>query len=714
MALTLTEEQKDVVRRVVRGVRSGNDQIQTIGGYAGTGKAQPLHALVMTPDGPRTMGAIEVGDEVCTPDGGKATVTGVFPQGKKEIFRITFSDDTEVEACGEHLWAVNDTTRRYKGKYKTDRRVLTTRFMAEKVMKNTRGMRRYSVPTTKPVNFSKREVAVDPWLLGVMLGDGSFPEHDNLAIHSDDDEIHSRAEGILKKYGCELADKNGVTRRIRSVEYRRLGAASRNLKDRFAALGLLGMKCEEKLIPADYLWNSTDVRMSLLQGLMDTDGTVDSRTGMASYATISPRLAADIKTLVESLGGIATIALVTKSCVYKGEKKSCRAFCVNVRMNNTPSLFSLERKKALAKVRVKYKTIRFIRKIESVGFHEAQCLMIDHPDHLYLTDGFVPTHNTTITTFLHQFFPTFATCAFTGKAASVMRSKGMEGANTIHHTIYFPKKDEESGKTTFILKHQTMLGFDGFLVDEASMVGKDEYDGLLSFGVPIVFIGDHGQLEPVGSDVNVMKNPMYRLETIHRNAGEIAHFAEHIRKGGNPRYFTTDSRVQIADYSDATDDIVSGTDQIICAFNQFRIGVNNNVRRIMGRTKLIEPGERVICLRNNRFDRVFNGMHATVRKVNVEQRRMTVDTDDGERLYDLSFHPEQFGREGTDTDVDYMINLFDYGYCITTHKSQGSEWQNVLVYEQVCTKWDHTRWAYTAASRAKTNLIWLCQPPRRR
>ncbi len=325
--------------------------------------------------------------------------------------------------------------------------------------------------------------------------------------------------------------------------------------------------------------------------------------------------------------------------------------------------------------------------------------------------GYAGTGKTTITATLHQFFPNFATCAFTGKAASVMRSKGMAQAATIHSTIYFPQKDED-GKTHFYPKPKSMLGVEGFLVDEASMVGKEEHNVMESYGLPIIFIGDHGQLEPVGSDINVMKNPMFKLEKIHRNAGEIAFFAEHIRNGGDVRRFKAESKVQIAEASDATDDIITNTDQIICAFNAFRVGVNNNIRRLAGRGNDPEEGDRIICLRNNKADGVFNGMHATVYEVDAKRRKITIDTDDGERKWELPYWPDQFGQESTVKDVDYQINLFDYGYCITAHKSQGSEWGNIVVYEQVCKKWDHARWAYTAASRAKNGLIWLCQGKR--
>lgn len=326
--------------------------------------------------------------------------------------------------------------------------------------------------------------------------------------------------------------------------------------------------------------------------------------------------------------------------------------------------------------------------------------------------GYAGTGKTTITAMLNHVFPNFATCAFTGKAASVMRSKGMVNSQTIHRTIYQPIRNED-GRMEFWPKAINMLGgIEGFLVDEASMVAREEYNNLLAYGLPIVFIGDHGQLEPVGSDINVMKDPMYKLETIHRNAGEIAWFADHIRKGGDPWYFETHGKVQVAHATEVTDEILLNTDQIICAFNNTRKGINNNVRKLLKRGATVEEGDRVICLRNNKGDGVFNGMQGTVYEVNLKRKKITVDMDDGERKSDMHFWPGQFDAESTLNDVEYTTNLFDFGYCITAHKSQGSEWENLVVYEQICKKWDHTRWAYTAASRAKSNLIWLCQKKR--
>ena len=137
----------------------------------------------------------------------------------------------------------------------------------------------------------------------------------------------------------------------------------------------------------------------------------------------------------------------------------------------------------------------------------------------------------------------FAVCAYTGKATNVLRRKGIEAA-TIHSTIYRTEKNLETNEVYWTRKPWHEFSHDGFIIDEASMVGEDIHKDLLSFGLPILYVGDHGQLEPVGSKFNLMQNPNYRLEKIHRNAGEIAHFAEHLRKGLPSTSFQGKEKVQ--------------------------------------------------------------------------------------------------------------------------------------------------------------------------
>lgn len=166
---------------------------------------------------------------------------------------------------------------------------------------------------------------------------------------------------------------------------------------------------------------------------------------------------------------------------------------------------------------------------------------------------------------LHRRGRSFCTAAYTGKATNVLRKKGMH-AQTIHSTIYLPYKDENN-ETVWQLATASdlaMKGVDGFVIDEASMVSKEIHEDLVSFGLPIIYVGDHGQLEPIGTKFNLMQNPMYKLETVHRNAGEIAHFAEHLRRGNPASAFKGAKQVQIVKESAIEDRHLASVDQVIC------------------------------------------------------------------------------------------------------------------------------------------------------
>jgi|SRR5215831_1112673 len=323
--------------------------------------------------------------------------------------------------------------------------------------------------------------------------------------------------------------------------------------------------------------------------------------------------------------------------------------------------------------------------------------------------GYAGTGKTTLISVLVQKLPNWAVCAFTGKAANVLRRKGIQGAQTIHSTIYRPY--EYDNQIFFDLIHPQDFTKQGFIVDEGSMVSKDLDTDLQSFGLPIIYVGDHGQLEPVGSDFNLMLEPMYKLETVHRNAGEIAHFAEHLRKGRSPWTFTDRQKVQIGTVHDIHDEHLIHTDQIICAYNKFRVNTNERIRHHLGKKALLELGERVMCLKNNKRLGIFNGMQGTVKKLHKPD--MFDFESDGRMYYYIRYDREQFGKEKTELKSGWEPpNPFDYAYCVTCHKSQGDEWDNILVYEQVCERWDHKRWAYTAASRAKHSVIWVASARR--
>jgi len=328
--------------------------------------------------------------------------------------------------------------------------------------------------------------------------------------------------------------------------------------------------------------------------------------------------------------------------------------------------------------------------------------------------GYAGTGKSTVISHLMNILPNWKVCAFTGKAANVLRKKGVP-ATTIHSLIYKPLVDDkgdvipdENGNPTFVLTSE--LDAEGIIIDEASMISRELYEDLVSFNLPIIFVGDHGQLEPVGQDMNLMAHPDFTLETIHRNAGEVARFCEFIRRGYRPAAFQTsfEGKVHFLNRFQA-EQYITDVDQIICAFNRTRVQINKRVRAKLGMPEGDSPvvGDRIMCLKNNNQIGLFNGMQGTVDFIYSRKNRMHFRNDEG-NVFDINFDPKQFNEE------QYKLSFrrgdpdpFDFAYCITVHKSQGSEWNKLMVFEQRGGNWDHRRWSYTAASRAEDEIYWI-------
>jgi ATP-dependent exoDNAse (exonuclease V) alpha subunit len=319
--------------------------------------------------------------------------------------------------------------------------------------------------------------------------------------------------------------------------------------------------------------------------------------------------------------------------------------------------------------------------------------------------GWAGTGKSVIVKYLSDSLKNLSIACFTGKAASNLRSRGVE-AGTIHGLIYEVYK-ERNRPPQFRLKPS--LGCDAIAIDEASMVGRELYADLISFGIPIVFVGDDGQLEPIGEGLNLMAELDYRLTTIHRNAGEIAFFADHIRRGGFPLDFKNSEKVEFIEKAPV--ELMATVDQMICAFNRTRVAKNNDVRNYLGLTGNVTKGDRVICLKNNKKINLFNGLQGRVLSVNHSRSTMTLEMEDSIIRNKIWFNPNQFGKEKNEFEYgDNMPNPFDYAYCITCHRFQGSQADTVLVFEQSCDLWCNIRWNYTAASRAINKLYWLGIP----
>ena len=328
--------------------------------------------------------------------------------------------------------------------------------------------------------------------------------------------------------------------------------------------------------------------------------------------------------------------------------------------------------------------------------------------------GFAGTGKTTVVSHLINKLPNWKVAAFTGKASNVLRKKGVLDASTIHSTIYKPRTDEygnvivdKNGVPIFDLA--SSIECEGFIIDEASMVPEELQIDLKSFGIPVIYVGDHGQLPPIGKDNYLMQQPMFKLEKIHRNAGEIAMFCEYIRRGYSPRSFSQYSKGSVEFISRRqAEKQWKNADQIICAFNKTRVEINKNIRKQLGfEGNWPQIGDKIMCLKNNSQAKLFNGMQGIVKSFSYKHKnKFTFESD--ETLFDVFFDPSQFNKEKMEfigSKDDPMP--FDFCYCATCHKCQGDEFDLGYVLEQSCDLWEFKRWAYTAASRFKQKLYWV-------
>ena len=330
--------------------------------------------------------------------------------------------------------------------------------------------------------------------------------------------------------------------------------------------------------------------------------------------------------------------------------------------------------------------------------------------------------------------------AYTGKAAKVLREKGCPNAMTAHRLLYqsFPKAD---GSFYHKIKRPLDWPYKLIVVDEISMLPKEIWDLLLSHKIHVICLGDPFQLPPIGEDNQVLYNPHIFLDEIMRQAqeSEIIRLTMDIRNG-KPLNLFKGNEVQVIDQKDMVGGMYGWADQIIVAKNATRRNVNSAMRKMLFNVDDDAPveGDKIICLRNDwetvteAGDVLVNGTIGTLNNIQLNKNhpflkpQMIADflPDDYSELdlaispHDLYFrnlnidHKLLTTGEPTVTDKNFkrfpkgMRPLtFDYGYCITCHKAQGSEYDKVLVLEEFLRGSDHDRWLYTAATRAKEKLV---------
>lgn len=367
-------------------------QITEFFGDPGGGKAQPLYSKVLTPDGFKRMGDIKIGDVVFDGCGDLCHVDGVYPQGKRKIYEITLTGNNKIRVADNHLNSVWWYNKRKK--IREDFVWETTELIEQfNKYKGKRGIR-FDIPS---VEFEYKEVPLEPYLIGALLSDGGLSDRKNIGFTNPEKDIAEKVNKIINKYGYELVNYSN------SCEYQYY---FRIVKDKFKHSNTrsyiqsviddldLWKKSVDKHIPEIYLYNSRDVRLSLLQGMFDGDGYI-SKDGKVSYYTSSKQLSDDFAFLVRSLGIRDSVSIHYGR--YKdsdGVVHECHnSYRHHLKIPNGLEFYTSEKHRNRYRDR-QHKPLRKILNIEYIGEEECQCIHVDSERHTYISDDFIPTHNT--------------------------------------------------------------------------------------------------------------------------------------------------------------------------------------------------------------------------------------------------------------------------------------------------------------------------------
>lgn len=359
-------------------------------GGAGTGKCLPLNSDIMTLTGYKKMKDIQLGDSLIDGLGKECKVIGIYPQGIQPVYKVTFSDRTSTLCSLDHIWRVGWYSNK-QATVKWDD--LTLKEIMKRGLKkknNTSGWK-FRIPIPK-INCWNNSVPIDPYLLGVLLGDGDLGSSSNIKVSLYEKDIFNKIKIILNNLGYDLHLYDNNKSEIKDYSI----VCSTETKGFINYINNLDIRCRsiEKHIPQEYLFTTFENRIKLLQGLFDTDGYIDSHNNFI-FTTSSPKLSEDFAFLVRSLGGTDTIVEKPSGYKHNGYYIQCHNhFNHYIKFDNDFEFCtSIKHKK-----RIKNKQnapLRRIINIEYVGEEECQCIAVDSLDSTYMTNDLIVTHNTT-------------------------------------------------------------------------------------------------------------------------------------------------------------------------------------------------------------------------------------------------------------------------------------------------------------------------------
>ena len=373
-------------------ILDGKLRLLTVSMPKRAGKAVTLDTELVTPTGTIRMGDVSVGTVLIGADGKPTKVTDVFPQGKVPVYEVRFTDGAKVKTCGNHLWTVKfqnvNAPSGYNG-YST--KVISTEEMYRFGVKGGKDCHSvFSVKYTEPVEYEHKDVSIDPYLLGVLLGDGSLTESTIVLTCYDPEIIDRFRDNLPPNTEVYCQDANRGRYLFRKAEYENqmpsgLCVALKNYN-------LMGKRAYDKHIPVEYLYNDSETRWEMLRGLLDTDGCCSSRH--IEFATTSKQLRDDVMFLVRSLGG--KCCFKERMGRYKKNGKVIETrpnYRVHIQFPKGVKPFNLGRKAEVYKPK-RESLYHYVDEIIPCGEELAQCVCVDNEEHLFLlADHFVPTHN---------------------------------------------------------------------------------------------------------------------------------------------------------------------------------------------------------------------------------------------------------------------------------------------------------------------------------
>ena len=668
---------------------------------AASGKALSNNSKVYTKNGFKMIKDVVVGDVIFGEDGLLHKVLGVFPQGKKQGYKVTFSDGTEVICCKEHLWTFQTESLRSK-KSKTwitcNLQELINKyplFISARAKNNfsTKETKRKNIfiPMTAPVEFEEQNLLIEPYTMGALLGDGSF--RNSIFTNQDKDVINWVNEG-LNLINCTLKHKE-------KYDYNINTGHKHNFCDILKKYGLWQATSETKFIPEEYKYNSIENRLKILQGLIDTDG---SCCGNAYDITLkSKQLILDIQEICESLGLIAVYSEKKAYCTNSANSPKDCGIVYRLRIKtskNIPKLHRSQRRELQWKPTRVY-SMRAIIDIQDINEEvEMTCIKVDNPTELFLTDHFIVTHNTTLMTEkVRQLLRAgvnpkeIAVITFTNMAAAELRQRlGQDYKDglfvgTIHALANWmlltsgiktdKVLDNEEFDELFLMVEKNPVcikHMEWVLLDEAQDTDEQQFKFLFDMINPDYFfiVGDIKQSiyrwRAARPDLlqNMAKREditVFDLNENYRNGYNILNYAKNlIRPTG-----LTDSSISK------------------------RIG-NGSVKEI--------PYDLIKIVNEIRSVDEYKDWAILTR---TNQEILTISS-----YLNKSNIPYDTFKQG-DLSKDELNEKMKHNTVklLTVHSAKGLEWRNVIVVGMRYTSVEERSICYVAATRAMENLIWV-------